>query len=247
MILRRVRKHVQAQDWFAVGIDFIIVVLGILLAFQITECSNRSALHAKQNAAVRDMLGESVEIVRYLRDSVDSWDSRIAVHEEAVAALTAKDLGTMTESELGYSLAGMSALPAITPPRDVYDTLAASGDLDLIADRGARREISRYYAELEFVQKQLEYWREFTVARYSVSHPGLVSVYDPDSPQRMAVRTDFRKLSSDPKFVQQSVEMLRNQAQFQRFRRRLLEQAESMCLMMGEAANLPCIAYEENE
>jgi len=37
MILRRVTGHVKAQNWFAVGIDFLIVVAGILIAFQITN------------------------------------------------------------------------------------------------------------------------------------------------------------------------------------------------------------------
>ncbi len=37
MILRRVTGHVKAQNWFAVGIDFVIVVAGILIAFQISN------------------------------------------------------------------------------------------------------------------------------------------------------------------------------------------------------------------
>jgi hypothetical protein len=40
MILRRVTKHVKDQNWFAVGLDFCIVVVGILIAFQITNWSN---------------------------------------------------------------------------------------------------------------------------------------------------------------------------------------------------------------
>lgn len=39
MILRRITKHVRDQNWFAVGIDFLIVVVGILIAFQITNWS----------------------------------------------------------------------------------------------------------------------------------------------------------------------------------------------------------------
>ena len=29
MILRRVMKHVRDQNWFAVGVDFLIVVNGV--------------------------------------------------------------------------------------------------------------------------------------------------------------------------------------------------------------------------
>lgn len=34
MILRRVTEHVRSKNWFAVAIDFLIVVLDIQLAFQ---------------------------------------------------------------------------------------------------------------------------------------------------------------------------------------------------------------------
>lgn len=39
MLFRSISKHVQDQNWFAVGLDFFIVVVGILLAFQITNWS----------------------------------------------------------------------------------------------------------------------------------------------------------------------------------------------------------------
>jgi hypothetical protein len=37
MILRRVTEHVKAQNWFAVVLDFVMVVAGILIALQITN------------------------------------------------------------------------------------------------------------------------------------------------------------------------------------------------------------------
>lgn len=39
MLLRRITKHVKDQNWFAVALDFFIVVAGILIAFQITNWS----------------------------------------------------------------------------------------------------------------------------------------------------------------------------------------------------------------
>lgn len=47
MILRRITQHVKAQNWFAVGLDFLIVIVGILIAFQITNWGEERAAHAK--------------------------------------------------------------------------------------------------------------------------------------------------------------------------------------------------------
>jgi len=36
MILCRVTEHVKAQNWFAVGIDFLIVVTGVFIGIQLS-------------------------------------------------------------------------------------------------------------------------------------------------------------------------------------------------------------------
>jgi hypothetical protein len=37
MILRSVTKHVQEQNWFAVFIDFFIVVVGVFIGIQVAN------------------------------------------------------------------------------------------------------------------------------------------------------------------------------------------------------------------
>ena len=37
MRLRSLSKHIREQNWFSVALDFVIVVVGILIAFQITN------------------------------------------------------------------------------------------------------------------------------------------------------------------------------------------------------------------
>ncbi len=35
MILRRLAEHVRAQNWFAVALDFLIVVVGVFVGLQV--------------------------------------------------------------------------------------------------------------------------------------------------------------------------------------------------------------------
>lgn len=37
MLLRRVMKHVNAQNWFAVGVDFVIVVVGVYIGIEVAN------------------------------------------------------------------------------------------------------------------------------------------------------------------------------------------------------------------
>lgn len=47
MILRSITKHIKEQNWFAVLVDFLIVVVAILMAFQITTWSENQTAQAK--------------------------------------------------------------------------------------------------------------------------------------------------------------------------------------------------------
>lgn len=75
MILRRLTKHVKDQNWFAVALDFVMVVVGILIAFQISnwgnargdrrvydEASERAMVELNRNLAMQDSLRKSIAI-----------------------------------------------------------------------------------------------------------------------------------------------------------------------------------------
>ncbi len=68
MILRRVMKHVQDQNWFAVGIDFIIVVVGVFIGIQV----------ANWNEVRRDRVVEALYLDRLYQEI-----NAIAVQAEA--------------------------------------------------------------------------------------------------------------------------------------------------------------------
>ena len=37
MLLRRITEHVRAQNWIAIGIDFMIVVIGVFIGIQVAN------------------------------------------------------------------------------------------------------------------------------------------------------------------------------------------------------------------
>ena len=64
MILRSLTKHLKEQNWFAVFLDFFIVVMGILIAFQITNWNElqqeKANLASAEEALKRDLLSNYV-------------------------------------------------------------------------------------------------------------------------------------------------------------------------------------------
>ena len=43
MILRRLTKHVKDQNWFAVALDFLIVVVGVFIGIQVANWNDARA------------------------------------------------------------------------------------------------------------------------------------------------------------------------------------------------------------
>ncbi len=95
MLLRRITEHVKAQNWFAVALDFLIVVVGVFIGIQVANWNEASRDHAKEavilsqlqvefQTAVEKTRGEkafndetlvaSLEVLRIIRDGVEPED-----------------------------------------------------------------------------------------------------------------------------------------------------------------------------
>jgi hypothetical protein len=77
MILRSVTKHVRDQNWFAVGIDFLIVIVGVFIGIQV----------ANWNDARRDREAEALYLDRLQQELSDISPQAAASHETVHDAL----------------------------------------------------------------------------------------------------------------------------------------------------------------
>ena len=58
MLLRRVTQHVKDQNWFAVLIDFAIVVFGVFIGIQVANWNAARELAAREISFLRELQGE---------------------------------------------------------------------------------------------------------------------------------------------------------------------------------------------
>ena len=62
MLLRSITKHVKEQNWFAVALDFFIVVVGILIAFQITNWNEGREQRQSERGYLEQLHSDVVEL-----------------------------------------------------------------------------------------------------------------------------------------------------------------------------------------
>lgn len=101
MLLRRITTHVKEQNWFAVGLDFFIVVIGILIAFQITAWSERRADNRTLKTAL-ELLRDEIETNIATIDESSKLHSGIAMAgEELLREIRKPELNAVPIELLG--------------------------------------------------------------------------------------------------------------------------------------------------
>lgn len=147
MILRRIREHAKGHNWFAVGIDLVIVVLGVFLGTQVSNWNTERLAHESGQTY-------RARIVRDLENNETDLQSRTAYfqQERAFALQVLGDLdGTARVSDEQFLIAAYQATQIYPRPltRATYDEILSVGALDTLGDIATRDRISNYYVAVE--------------------------------------------------------------------------------------------------
>lgn len=147
MVIRRIQDHVKTHNWFAVGVDVAIVVVGVFLGTQATNW-NDARLAANEAHSNRERLIEDVAA-----NQID-FAARKAYYEDvrrhALAALKAfVSHDSNVDEAFLIDAYQASQINARVLRRSTYDELVAAGELTKFGDRPLRDLAETYYQGLQ--------------------------------------------------------------------------------------------------
>ena len=227
MLLRRLMHHMRDQNWFAVVLDLVIVIVGVFLGFQVTALNDDRKARVEERAALERLQEEAEQVVAYWEVEVRLARQYNANRRRFLEVLAA---GSMTEVDrpiVDDAILRLGHYPQFNPPRTVYDELVGGGALGRVSDAAVRRAVAGYAAELDYVTGQL-------------THGRIYSEYDPSSPSLRRYRYEVERLSADRQFVSDMVDAVRDQLQFQRIREEIYRRAQAMCTAISAAIDTAC-------
>ena len=146
MLLRRMVVHVKEQNWTAVGLDFLIVVVGVFFATQVSNW----------NAARADRDTEQVILKRLESDFAKIVETEAHYLGTAEAAAAGSDIllektvaGTLPEdsASLCQLLRPPRAFRPAPPPSATYEQLVANGDMRLIRNETLRVALAEFESQ----------------------------------------------------------------------------------------------------
>jgi hypothetical protein len=136
MLLRSITRHVTAQNWFAVGIDFVIVVIGVYIGIQVSNW-NEARLESERGEYF------SARLVEDIRQEFAIYDAELdyysTVHDYALRAVALIDSDDSAfDNEFVVSAYNATQYFYAEPARSTYDELLATGNLYLLEDENLR-------------------------------------------------------------------------------------------------------------
>ncbi|MEM9897817.1 MAG: hypothetical protein AAF742_00390 [Pseudomonadota bacterium] len=150
MILRRMIEHVRTQNWTAIGIDFVIVVVGVFIGIQVANWNAwRQERNAERETLIRLHEDISKSIAGQDRD-LRFYDAQLADQAVILASLNACEV--MPEDDLAFQR-GITELGYLNPPRlyrRTIDEIAASGRTDIIRNADLAAELAQIVELVEW-------------------------------------------------------------------------------------------------
>ena len=174
MILRSVMKHVRDQDWLAVSLDFLIVVVGVFIGIQVANWNEAQEEQRRLNEQLSSLRAEFVENLDRFNTYGDLLQRKIAdIH--ALRRLISGSDSNVSESELDAMLMNTFSVPVFTADRTTLEELKRSGTLRDLNDIGLRRPLVDWdeaYAGLGRLEGDAITLRNLIYAPFAMAHLG---------------------------------------------------------------------------
>lgn len=220
MILARLSKAIRTQNWFAVVLEFIVVVAGVLVAFLVTEW-RMAAAAGLEETRILERLHADIENV-----TNDRWDwaaDRANNRDLLLSAgrlLYAGEAGELSQAQCNaIAQSHVFNSPSLALP--ILTELESTGEMDLIRNDGIRRAMSQHFLS-EGWSAEIDRAINHDVLNLSARHPQLMQFAFPEDAENWnplfdgSARCDTAAMREDPHFLNELADNISKSTFFMR-------------------------------
>ena len=153
MLFRRISAHLKRQDWFAVGLDLLIVVVGIYIGLQVDAWNSTRHDRVVEREYLERLLFDMEESLEAQRDSKSLFDTSIAATDYIARIQRAGTFDDVDEDRLIIGLNSVGWVIAPVTNMVTIRELQSTGNIALIQDVSVRMAIGKFersFATLQF-------------------------------------------------------------------------------------------------
>jgi len=160
MILRRVIEHTRKQEWTAIFIDLVIVVVGVFIGIQVSNWNIERETHRKAAVFTERLKGDLRYEAWQYEYTIEYQKDVLANAERVLAAMGGE--APLSDEQFVIAAYRASQYQFFDRHRATYDELISTGTIGLITDQKLRATAVTVFASPMFDQtvsegKQSEY------------------------------------------------------------------------------------------
>ncbi len=158
MLLRRFTEHVRKQNWFAVALDLIVVVVGIYIGLQADAWMSLQKDRALEREYLERLLADMEESIEAQRETLAIFDNSIVATDYIAQLQRAGTFEGVDEERLIQGLNSLNWLaPNVTNMITIRE-LQSTGNISLIRDTEILQALGRFersHAGVDFNAQQI--------------------------------------------------------------------------------------------
>ena len=153
MLFRRISAHLKRQDWFAVVLDLLIVVVGIYIGLQVDAWNSTRQDRVVEREYLERLLFDMEESLEAQRVSKNLFDASIVATDYIAGIQRAGTFDNVDEDRLIFGLNSVGWVIAPVTNMVTIRELQTTGKIALIQDVSVRMAIGQFersFANLEW-------------------------------------------------------------------------------------------------
>ena len=188
---KRIAAALRGRDWTGIAIEFAVVTLGVLLAFQIDQWAQDRRQAREERYFLERMWIETTDAIRE-----NDWVIHLHARNRRALIRGLQTRGDPQALARYSSGCGADSMPGLGFNDTSYEELGASGRLNLVSDPQLRSQLRQVTAAQADAVAQLNYARQRSISIRQALEPYYVLDIDRDG--NRTCTTNWLALVSDP-------------------------------------------------
>ncbi|MBI1393572.1 MAG: hypothetical protein GC152_12590 [Alphaproteobacteria bacterium] len=168
MILRRITEHVKAQNWTAVALDFVIVVVGVFIGIQVSNWNAEIADRRTETGYLRQLQGDLRNIEEEVAAQIEFEQFHANLANE-VYDLIRNDASPERARKINIGLNELTVRRTLRTQSPTFLDLQGSGRLEIISDPALRSAIISHFYRTSRLEAAIDKNNEFFIDQAFVS------------------------------------------------------------------------------
>ncbi len=151
MLLRRVIEHVKAQNWTAISLDFVIVVIGVFVGIQVSNWNDLRIEREREKTYIQQLAIEVAQMRAQIGEIIEAHDRHLAAMRGTLNALESCDAEAAILEDIEHTFTEYQNLQPVQVIDSVYSEMVSNGMLASLDDDELRRSIWDFYTRVNSI------------------------------------------------------------------------------------------------